>query len=95
MSIKRSKTVSHGRGRQDDMESPFRRAKPIEPEKSWAEHMEGRPPEAFLTYSPGGHYTNGALLAHATFGRGVVVASVDRRIDVLFEGGKKTLTHAG
>ena len=94
MSIKRSRHGSHGRAFRDDIEEAPR---PVaaEPEKSWAEHVDGRPDDAFVPYSLSGHFAKGALIAHATFGRGVVVAVVDRRIDVVFEGGKKTLGHAG
>jgi hypothetical protein len=95
VSIKRSKHVSHGRGFRDEVDDSPRGAKAVEPDRSWAEHMEGHADAEFAPYSLLGHFTKGALIAHPTFGRGIVVAVVDRRMDVVFEGGKKTLGHAG
>ena len=44
------------------------------------------------TYSPQGKYELGDLLQHATFGLGVATAVKDgTKIEVLFEGGPKTL----
>ena len=95
MSIKRSKQVSYGGRHRDEEDQPmFRSTRQAEPEKSWAEHMAGQPDQAFLAYAPTAHYEKGALIAHATFGRGVVLSVLGRRIYVLFEAGKKTLGHA-
>jgi len=94
MSVKRSKQVSYGRGRDDVEESP-RPGKSAEPERSWGELVEGQPPEAFVPYSLVGRFQKGTFIAHPTFGRGAVISAVDRRIEVVFEGGKKTLSHAG
>lgn len=93
VSIKRAKATS--RGGRDDIEDAPRRARAADPEKSWSEHMEGQVDGAFVAYALTGHFKAGAFIAHSTFGRGVVVGAADRRIDVLFEAGKKTLTHAG
>jgi hypothetical protein len=57
--------------------------------------MAGLPDEAFVAYALAGRFQKGALIAHSAFGRGVVLSVVDRRIEVLFEAGKKTLGHAG
>jgi hypothetical protein len=51
--------------------------------------------DAFVPYSQAGHFAKGALIAHATFGRGVVLAAAGRTIEVQFEVGKKKLSHAG
>jgi hypothetical protein len=93
VSMKRSKAVT--RRARDDIEDAPTRSRAAEPEKSWSQHLEGKPDDAFVPYAMSGHFKAGSLIAHPTFGRGVVVGSVDRRIDVLFEAGKKTLTHAG
>ena len=93
MSIKRSKPLN--RRAKDDVEDAPSRRRTTEPEKSWSDHVEGQPDGAFVAYAMSGHFKAGVLIAHATFGRGVVVGAADRRIDVLFEAGKKTLTHAG
>jgi len=79
----------------DDVEDAPRHKRGAEPEKSWSEHMEGQGDSAFVAYALSGHFKTGALISHSTFGRGVVLGAVERRIDVLFEAGKKTLTHAG
>ena len=93
MSIKRAKQVF--RGARDDVEDAPRRSAKADPQKSWSEHMEGQTDGAFVAYAFAGHFKTGSLIAHPTFGRGVVLGAADRRIEVLFEAGKKTLTHAG
>ena len=46
------------------------------------------------TYSPQNKYEAGDVLEHPTFGRGVATAVKDgTKIEVLFEGGPKTLVH--
>jgi hypothetical protein len=95
MSLKRSKQMSYGRAGRDDIEDSPRPNQPSDPEKTWSELVEGHAPEEFAPYSLSGHFRKGSLIAHATFGRGAVVSAVDRRIEVVFEGGKKTLSHAG
>jgi len=45
-------------------------------------------------YSPKDKYEAGDVLEHTTFGRGVATAIKDEtKIEVLFEGGSKTLVH--
>ena len=96
MSIKLSKASSHGSRRRDEDETSFGGPKAAaEPEKSWPELVQDRPEDTFVPYALTGRFQKGAALAHATFGRGVVVSVDGRRIDVVFEGGKKTLSHAG
>jgi len=47
------------------------------------------------TYSPTSKYEAGDILDHRTLGRGVTTAVKDgAKIEVLFEGGLKTLIHA-
>jgi len=49
---------------------------------------------AVKTYSPASKYEMGDVLEHPTFGRGVATAVRDgTKVDVLFEGGSKTLIH--
>jgi hypothetical protein len=94
MSMKRSRAKSTGTGRAagEDESSYF--AKPKEPEKSWAEHLEGKGDESFVIYAMTARFTKGQLLAHPKFGKGVVVAVEGQRIEVLFEDGPKKLGHA-
>jgi hypothetical protein len=95
MSIKRSKQRSQGSGRsQADDDSPGGWGKPPEPEKTWAEHLEGKGDDAFLPYAMSTRFTKGQLLAHPKFGKGVVVGVEGARIEVLFEEGAKKLGHA-
>lgn len=96
MSMKRSRQPSRGRSsRDDESDFSFGGPKTAEPDKEWAQWMEGKADDAFVPYAITGHFQQGALIAHQTFGRGAVVAVDGRRIVVLFEAGKKTLTHAG
>jgi hypothetical protein len=94
MSMKRSRAKSGGSGRSsgDDESSYF--AKPKEPEKTWAEHLEGKGDEAFVPYAMTTRFTKGQLLTHPKFGKGVIVGVEGPRIEVLFEDGPKKLGHA-
>ncbi len=94
MSMKRSKAKSSGssRGGGDDESSYF--AKPKEPEKTWAEHLEGKGDDAFVPYAMTSRFAKGQLLAHPKFGKGIVVGVEGQRIEVLFEEGPKKLGHA-
>jgi hypothetical protein len=95
MSIKRSRQQSY-RPRDRDSDAPSTSSKKkAEPEKTWAEQMEGKPDEAFTPYAIAARFEQGALIQHATFGKGVVLLVTGNRIDVLFEAGKKALRHAG
>ena len=95
MSMKRSRARSSGSGRGnggDDDSNYF--AKPQEPEKSWAEHMEGKGDGDFVPYAMTSRFAKGQLLTHPKFGKGVVVGVEGARIEVLFEEGPKKLGHA-
>ena len=93
MSMKRSRAKSGGSGRATEAESDYF-AKPKEPEKTWAEQLEGKGDDAFLLYAMTSRYAKGQLLVHSKFGKGVVVAVEGSRIEVLFEDGPKKLGHA-
>jgi hypothetical protein len=94
MSMKRSKPKSSGSGRNqgDDDDSYF--AKPKEPEKTWAEHMDGKGDDAFVPYSLGTRFAKGQLVTHPKFGKGIVLHVEAQRIEALFEEGPKKLGHA-
>jgi hypothetical protein len=94
MSMKRSRAKSGGstRATGDEEDSYF--AKPKEPEKTWAEHLEGKGDDAFLQYSMASRFAKGQFLLHPKFGKGVITAVEGQRIEVLFEDGPKKLGHA-
>jgi hypothetical protein len=94
MSIKRTKQRSFGRGREGE-EGSFGRPKVVEPDKSWAEHVDGKGDDSFVPYVMTSKYAKGALLLHSKFGKGAVVAVEGPRIEVLFEDGPRKLGHAG
>ena len=93
MSIKRTKQRSFHRD-DDDAHPGFNRTAP-EPEKPWEEQIAGQPDDAFVPYALTRHFGKGALIQHAKFGRGVVTAVEDKRVEVLFADGKKKLGHSG
>jgi hypothetical protein len=93
MSIKRTKPRSFGRGREAE-ETGFGK-KSEEPEKSWAELIEGKSDESFAPYSMATKYARGTLISHSKFGKGAVLDVEGSRIEVLFEDGAKKLGHAG
>jgi hypothetical protein len=94
MSIKRSKQATY-RPKDRDLPAASFFHKPTTPDKSWAEHMEGKGDDAFVPYALTARFDKDALIRHPTFGKGVVLLVVGARIEVLFEGGLKKLGHAG
>jgi hypothetical protein len=94
MSMKRTKAKSSGSGRSSGEDESSYFAKPKEPEKTWAEHLEGKGDESFVVYALAHRYTKGQLVAHPKFGKGVVIGVETQRIEVLFEEGPKKLGHS-
>ncbi|MGO9707647.1 MAG: hypothetical protein ACLQBL_02210 [Polyangiaceae bacterium] len=94
MSMKRSRAKSSGSGRASGEDESSYFAKPKEPEKTWAEHLDGKGDDAFLPYAMTSRFTKGQLLTHPKFGKGIVVHVEGQRIEVLFEDGPKKLGHA-
>ena len=94
MSMKRTKQVTRGQGRGAENDSPFNKK---QPEKTyvWAEDVAGQEEAAFVPYNLKAKFGKGALIAHPKFGRGVVIAVEESRVEVLFEEGAKKLGHAG
>jgi len=92
--MKRSRAKSGGSTRATGEEEDSYFAKPKEPEKTWAEHLQGKGDNAFVLYSMESRFTKGQLLVHSKFGKGIVVGVEGQRIEVLFEDGPKKLGHA-
>ncbi|MGO8999831.1 MAG: hypothetical protein ACLQVI_41425 [Polyangiaceae bacterium] len=92
--MKRSRAKSSGSGRASGEDESSYFAKPKEPEKTWAEHLDGKGDDAFLPYAMTSRFTKGQLLTHPKFGKGIVVHVEGQRIEVLFEDGPKKLGHA-
>lgn len=90
MSMKRTKQRSGER--EKDQGTDFW-AKPVAPEKTWEEQVEGKGDEAFTAYAMAARYTKGQLLTHPKFGKGVVVDVEASRVEILFQDGKKKLGH--
>jgi hypothetical protein len=97
MSIKRTKQASYGRQKdsgEDDDAPDWSSSKKKAPEKTWAEEIEGKTDADFTPYALSTRFAKGALIQHASFGKGVVRDVVGTRIEVLFEAGIKKLGHA-
>jgi hypothetical protein len=94
MSIKRTKQRTGTSARRAANADFFGFEKPKEPEKTWSEHMTEKPEDAFVPYATTARFEAGALIAHPTFGKGIVTAIDGARIVVLFEGGTKKLSHS-
>jgi hypothetical protein len=60
----------------------------------WKEVVGGQPDEAFVPYSPAATFVKDALVAHAKFGKGIVVEVDGNKVQILFEEGQKKLLHA-
>lgn len=90
MSMKRAKQRTGGR--EKDIETDFW-AKPVAPEKTWEEQVEGKPDDDFAPYSMTEKYAKGQLVLHPKFGKGAVVDVEAARVEILFQEGKKKLGH--
>jgi hypothetical protein len=95
MSMKRSKSASkRAPSNRELAKSPlFSTKKDAEPKFNWKEHVGNAPDSAFLPYALSTKYERGALINHSKFGKGVVTAVDDKRIEVTFEEGPKKLGH--
>jgi hypothetical protein len=97
MSIKRGKQRTFGSqndsGGEDDKDDNYF-AKVKEPEKTWANDVQGKPDDAFVPYSMATRFAKGALVSHPKFGKGIVTATDATNVVVLFESGPKKLGHA-
>jgi hypothetical protein len=91
MSMKRTRQKSY-RGRDKDVPTAGVKSN-SPPEKTWEELVGSQPEDQFVVYAMQQKFAKGALLNHATFGKGVVTAVEDSRIEVLFSAGKKKLGH--
>ncbi len=97
MSIKRTKHYSRvPRERDsDEPESMFSlRPKAVEKQWDWAQQVGGQPDTAFTAYSAKTAFNESALLLHPVFGKGIVTAVDGKRIEVLFQDGRRKLVHA-
>ena len=90
--MKRSKGRGAGGGREKETDLNFW-AKPTEPEKTWEEHVEGKPEDAFVPYTLTERYAKGQLVLHTKFGKRIVVDEDQTRVEILFQEGKKKLGH--
>jgi hypothetical protein len=69
-----------------------RRSAPEPPANNYHTLLRGRTKDASRPYSTSEHYAVGDLVAHATFGLGVVTGARDtNKIDVVFPDGPKVL----
>lgn len=90
MSMKRTKQRTGGR--EKDIETDFWK-KPDEPEKTWVEHVEPQPEDAFVPYVLTERFDKGQLVLHTKFGKGIVTDVEPSRVEILFQEGKKKLGH--
>lgn len=90
MSMKRTKQRTGGR--EKDIETDFWK-KPAEPEKTWVEHVEPQPEDAFVPYVLTERFGKGQLVLHTKFGKGIVTDVEPSRVEILFQEGKKKLGH--
>jgi len=93
MSMKRTKQRGSATGRRAGEGSIFGN-KEKDAEKNWKEDVSLQPDAAFVPYAITNHYAKGVLLAHPSFGKGLVLNVDGTRVEVLFEAGMKKLGHA-
>jgi hypothetical protein len=95
MSIKRSKQVSRGSRNRDDELPSFMQPKAPEPEPTWDADVAGKPDESFVPYALTSKFEKGQLVNHPKFGKGIVLRSEGKLIDVRFQDSDRKLGHAG
>jgi hypothetical protein len=93
MSMKRTKQRGGAAGRRSGEYAGFGGAKEKETEKSWKEDVAEQPETSFVPYALTNHYDKGTLIAHTSFGKGLILNVDGARVEVLFEAGKKKLGH--
>jgi len=59
----------------------------------WKEAVADKPDGAFAAYAPEQTFEKDALVAHAKFGKGIVVEVDGNKVHVLFEEGIRRLLH--
>jgi hypothetical protein len=95
MSMKRTKQRGAAAGgRRPGDYAGFGGGRDKDQEKSWKEDVADQPEASFVPYALKNHYAKGTLIAHASFGKGLILAVDGPRVEVLFESGKKKLGHA-
>jgi hypothetical protein len=90
MSMKRTK--QSGAGSKKETVVDFW-AKPVEPEKTWDEHVSTKPDDEFVPYALSQRFNLGQLVVHSKFGKGIIVDADPLRVEILFQEGKKKLGH--
>lgn len=64
---------------------------PIGKAPKWKDAIGDRPDDAFVAYAPSKSFAAGDFVAHAKFGKGVVLTAENGKMFVLFEEGIKRL----
>lgn len=91
MSMPRPKRASGSR--RADSESSLRSASGELVLPKWKDAVGGKADDAFTTYAPSGQLREGAFIAHAKFGKGLVVEVDGSKASILFEDGVKKLVY--
>jgi hypothetical protein len=89
MSMKRTKKATAAKGSQGEGSLGFN--PPTANLPKFEELIADKPDSAFTEYSPARPLVRGDLIAHAKFGKGVVVAIESSRAEILFAEGIKKL----
>jgi hypothetical protein len=91
MSIKRTKPKVDRRASAKGLGVGLASATKKKKEPSWEEAMADTSEAEFVKYSVGGHFTEGTLLTHPKFGKGLVLSVEEKKMEVLFAESKKRL----
>lgn len=91
MSIHRPKRAT-SRTRADSA-SKDRPSNPSFKPPKWKDVVGDKPDASFAPYAPANTYAQDALVAHAKFGKGLVLEVDGNKIHILFEEGVRKLLH--
>ena len=91
MSIKRTKPRVRGRSAETSSSQGLFGTSKNQKEVTWEEGVAACQDDEFTAYSMKVMFAKDALIAHPTFGKGIVLSVDDKKMEVLFKDGKKRL----
>lgn len=88
--MKRAREVRRGTEKVDENDGFMTKRAP-EKEWDWATEVAVLADDSFAVYSPKSTFAKASFVAHPKFGKGVVVAVEQSKVEILFQEGPKKL----
>lgn len=90
MSMKRAREVRRTKDNENEDDGFLTKRAP-EKKWDWETEVSPLPDETFAAYSPKSTFAKAAFVAHAKFGKGVVIGVEQGKVEILFQEGPKKL----